>query len=123
MSAVEQRLKIAEWMAVCIEDRRDPDRVVHGLAEMIRYRALLIAAGYPDGNNCDALRSDPAIKMAVGRLPESSADLCSQPTIRRASPCSPTNRRAAAVVDGPDAPAETRRATSKPHHQRPRRHR
>jgi hypothetical protein len=78
MSAVEQRLKIAERMAACIEDRRDPDRVVHGLAEMIRYRALLIAADYPDGNNCDALRSDPAIKMAVGRLPESSADLCSR---------------------------------------------
>jgi hypothetical protein len=57
MSAVERRLKIAEPMAACIEDRRDPDRVVHGLAEMIRYRALLIAAGYPDGNNRDALRS------------------------------------------------------------------
>ena len=50
---------------------------------MIRYRALLIAAGYPDGNDCDALRADPAFKMAVGRLPESGADLCSQPTISR----------------------------------------
>ncbi|MGH7098930.1 MAG: transposase [Stellaceae bacterium] len=29
----------------------------HGLAEMIRYRALLIAAGYSDGNDCGALRS------------------------------------------------------------------
>jgi hypothetical protein len=48
---------------------------------MIRYRALLIAAGYPDGNDCDALKLDPAFKMAVGRLPESGADLCSQPTI------------------------------------------
>src|SRR5260221_5468837 len=47
------------------------------------YRALLIAAGYPDGNDCDALRTDPAFKMAVGRLPESGADLCSQPTISR----------------------------------------
>jgi Transposase DDE domain group 1 len=80
LSAVEQRLKIAERLVACIEDRRDPDRVVHGLAEMIRYRALLIAAGYPDGNDCDALRSDPAVKMAVGRLSESGADLCSQPT-------------------------------------------
>ena len=50
---------------------------------MIRYRALLIAAGYQDGNDCDALRADPAFKMAVGRLPESGADLCSQPTISR----------------------------------------
>jgi len=28
------------------------------LAEMIRYRACLIAAGYPDGNDCDALKSE-----------------------------------------------------------------
>src|SRR6266581_1126034 len=42
-----------------------------------------LAAGYPDGNDCDALRSDPAFKMTVGRLPESGADLCSQPTISR----------------------------------------
>jgi Transposase DDE domain group 1 len=83
LAAIEQRLKIAERLAACIEDPRDPDRVVHEFAEMIRYRALLIAAGYPDGNDCDALRSDPAFKMAVGRLPESGDDLCSQPTISR----------------------------------------
>ncbi len=83
LSAVEQRLRIAERLAACLEDPRDPDGVRHELAEMIRYRALLIAAGYPDGNDCDALRSDPAFKMAVGRLPESGRDLCSQPTISR----------------------------------------
>jgi hypothetical protein len=50
---------------------------------MIRFRVLLIAAGYPDANDCDALRIDPAFKMAVGRLPESGDDLCSQPTMCR----------------------------------------
>jgi hypothetical protein len=44
---------------------------------------LLIAAGYPDANDCDALRADPAFKMALGRAPESGADLCSQPTMFR----------------------------------------
>jgi Transposase DDE domain group 1 len=83
LAAIEQRLGIAERLADCIEDPRVPERVRHTLAEMIRYRALLIAAGYPDGNDCDALRADPAFKMAVGRLPESGADLCSQPTISR----------------------------------------
>jgi hypothetical protein len=83
LATIERRLKIAERLAACIEDPRDPERVRHGLAEMIRYRALLIAAGYPDANDCDALRSDPAFKMAVGRLPESGEDLCSQPTISR----------------------------------------
>src|SRR5260370_9588022 len=42
-----------------------------------------MAAGYPEGTECDLLKSDPAFKMAVGRLPESGADLCSQPTISR----------------------------------------
>ena len=50
LAAIEQRLGIAERLADCIEDPRAPERVRHGLAEMIRYRALLIAAGYPDGN-------------------------------------------------------------------------
>jgi Transposase DDE domain group 1 len=83
LAAIEQRLGIAERLADCIEDPRAPERVRHGLAEMIRYRALLVAAGYPDGNDCDQLKSDPAFKMAVGRLPRSGADLCSQPTISR----------------------------------------
>ena len=38
-------------LSACLEDPRDPDRVRHELAEMIRYRALPIAEGYPDGND------------------------------------------------------------------------
>src|SRR5256712_14020869 len=56
LAAIEQRLGIAERLADCIEDPRAPERVRHDLSEMIRYRALLIAAGYPDGHDCDALR-------------------------------------------------------------------
>ncbi len=83
LAEIERRLGIAERLARCLEDPRAPERVQHGLAEMIRFRALLIAAGYEDANDCDALRADPAFKMAVGRLPESGADLCSQPTMCR----------------------------------------
>ncbi|MGE5488235.1 MAG: IS1380 family transposase [bacterium] len=83
LAEIDRRLGICERLARCIEDPRAPERIQHTLAEMIRFRALLIAAGYPDANDCDALRSDPAFKIAVGRLPESGADLCSQPTISR----------------------------------------
>jgi hypothetical protein len=83
LAEVERRLGIAARLARCVEDPRAPDRIVHGLAEMIRFRALAIAAGYPDANDCDTLRKDPAFKMAVGRLPETGADLCSQPTMTR----------------------------------------
>jgi hypothetical protein len=83
LAEIEHRLGIAERLARCLEDPRSPERTQHGLAEMIRFRALLIAAGYEDANDCDALRADPAFKMAVGRLPESGAELCSQPTMCR----------------------------------------
>lgn len=90
LAAAEQRLGIAERLANCIEDPRASERVRHGLAEMIRYRVLLVAAGYPracpgesGSNDCDALKTDPAFKMAVGRLPERGTDLCPQLTIRR----------------------------------------
>jgi Transposase DDE domain group 1 len=83
LAEVERRLGIAERLARCLADPRSPGRAHHTLAEMIRFRVLLIAAGYPDANDCDALRSDPAFKMAVGRAPESGRDLCSQPTMCR----------------------------------------
>jgi hypothetical protein len=79
---VEQRLAIASRLASCIRDPRDPSRVVHGLDEIIRTRMLMIAAGYEDGNDADALRRDPMFKLAMGRLP-GDGDLCSQPTISR----------------------------------------
>jgi Transposase DDE domain group 1 len=83
LAEIERRLGLAERLARCLADPRSPERVRHTLAEMIRFRMLLIAAGYPDANDCDALRIDPGFKMAVGRLPESGADLCSQPTMCR----------------------------------------
>ena len=83
LAEIERRLGIADRLARCLDDPRDPERIGHQLAEMIRFRALLIAAGYADANDCDALRADPAFRMAVGRLPESGQDLCSQPTMCR----------------------------------------
>jgi hypothetical protein len=79
---IENRLGIADRLAACLEDPRTPGRVVHGLAEIIRFRLLMIAAGYEDGNDADSLRRDPAFKLALDRLPD-GAGLCSQSTISR----------------------------------------
>jgi hypothetical protein len=83
LADIERRLGLAERLARCIADPRMPERVHHTVVDMIRFRVLLIAAGYPDANDCDTLRADPAFKMAVGRAPESGRDLCSQPTMCR----------------------------------------
>ena len=55
---------------------------MHRLAEIIRFRMLMIAAGYEDGNDADTLRGDPMFKLALDRLP-SGEELCSQSTISR----------------------------------------
>ena len=67
LAEIERRLGIAERLARCLADPRSPERMRHTVADMIRFRVLLIAAGYPDANDCDTLRTDPAFKMAVGR--------------------------------------------------------
>jgi hypothetical protein len=56
---VEKRLGVADRLAACIRDPRDPDLITHSLADMIRFRMLMIAAGYEDGNDANDLRNDP----------------------------------------------------------------
>jgi hypothetical protein len=79
---IERRLGIADRFAACLKDPRMPEKVVHRLAEIIRFRMLMIVAGYEDGNDADTLRRDPMFKLALDRLP-SGNDLCSQSTISR----------------------------------------
>ena len=79
LRAAERRLGLAEALAGCIREWRDPERVVHTLPVMLRFRMFAIACGYEDADDCDALRGDPLFKLAVGRAPESGRDLCSQP--------------------------------------------
>src|SRR6516164_2946941 len=79
---VEQRLRLADRLAACIVDPRDPDQVTHSLADIIRFRLLTIGAGYEDGNDANCLRSDPMFKMALDLSP-SDRELCSQSTISR----------------------------------------
>ena len=81
LAEIERRLGIAERLARCLEDPRTPARVQHGLAEMIRFRALLIAAGYADANDCDALRP-----IRPSRWP-SAGCLSAAPTCAPSRPC------------------------------------
>jgi hypothetical protein len=53
------------------------------MADILRPRVFAIACGYPDANDLDDLRQDPAFKLACGRLPETGVDLTSQPTVSR----------------------------------------
>jgi hypothetical protein len=83
LGLAERRRALAQTLAALIADPRDPAHITHTVADVLRGRMLAIACGYPGGNDFDWLRSDPAFKLACGRLPDTGADLCSQPTISR----------------------------------------
>jgi hypothetical protein len=83
LAQAERRLGMIDRLAAHIPDGRNPARVVHALADILRARVLAIAAGYEDGDDLDALRHDPAFKMALGKAPGDAVGLASQPTCSR----------------------------------------
>jgi hypothetical protein len=89
LALADRRVRVAEKLSCVFPEWRDPSRIVHSLADMIRARIFAIACGYEDGNDLDRLRHDPAFKLACGRLPDTDRDLCSQPTLSRLenAPC------------------------------------
>ena len=77
------RLGLADVIAGPLPDTRHPSRIVHSYADMVTARMMAIAGGYEDCDDLDCLRTDPALKLACGRAPESGDDLMSQPTLSR----------------------------------------
>ena len=48
LRGAERRLGLSEALAGCIREWRDPERVVHVLPGMLRFRMFAIACGYED---------------------------------------------------------------------------
>ncbi len=80
---IERKAGLAQRLADCLRDRRDPAKVQHSLCDIIRFRIMMIGAGYEDGNDATALRHDPSFRIALERGPDTGPALCSQPTISR----------------------------------------
>ena len=83
LAGADKRLGLIDTLAAIIPDHRDPALITHSMADILRARVFAIACGYPDADDLDDLRKDPAFKLACGRLPESGDDLASQPTMSR----------------------------------------
>jgi hypothetical protein len=83
LAGADRRLGLIDTLAAIIPDHRDPAQITHTMSDILRVRVFAIACGYPDADDLDDLRKDPAFKLACGRLPESGDDLASQPTMSR----------------------------------------
>jgi len=80
---IDDKLDVCGRLARAIHDPRNPLFVIHPLVSLLRQRIFQIAMGWQDVNDSDWLRSDPAFKLALHRLPASSLNLASQTTLCR----------------------------------------
>ena len=94
-----ERLGFVDWLRRNLIDRRNPELITHPLSELVLTSVLLLAQGWRDQDDADALRDDPALRLAVserrGVAPLESAfqdgkrispfpdGLASQPTLSR----------------------------------------
>ena len=83
-----ERSGIVGWMTSRMRDPRRQEDVTHDLASLIRTVVLLAAQGWRDHDDADALRNDPAFRLAAssaaGLTPlADGGGLASQPTLSR----------------------------------------
>ena len=108
---------IVPWMTAQMKDDRRQADVIHDLPSLVRTMVLLAAQGWRDHDDADALRQDPAMRLAVsssaGLTPlTQNAGLASQPTLSRCAAmlAKPTNlkilREAALELAGRNLRAE-----------------
>ena len=60
-------LGVIKKVAKLLPDDRHQSYVDHTTEQLLSQRVLQIIAGYKDGNDCDALRHDPALRSACGK--------------------------------------------------------
>lgn len=97
-----ERIGFVDWLRRELVDRRAPELIVHPLIELVLTSVLLLAQGWRDQDDADALRDDPVLRLAVSTrrgtaplLPAPRDDrgcplvvpdgLASQPTLSRLS--------------------------------------
>ena len=85
---VMERSGIIEWLTERLHDPRQPHLLTYALADLLRTMLLLFAQGWRDQDDADALRLDPALRLAAagtrGTTPlAEGAHLASQPTLSR----------------------------------------
>src|SRR5690348_10027686 len=74
---VERRLGLFAALDRCIPDPRQPELITHDQRTMLAQRITAIALGYEDLNDHRALRTDPAVQLAVGQPPAEDRPLAS----------------------------------------------
>jgi hypothetical protein len=76
---LERRLGLLQRAASVLTDPRDPERITHSVADMLKQRVFALCQGYEDLNDHGELRRDLLLQTAVER----DTPLASAPTLCR----------------------------------------
>ena len=113
LRGVDQQIGLIDRLVQAVDDQRHPSYIEHPLRDLLAQRIFQIACGYPDGNDANALRTDPLFKLGVNRHPLAQAmDLASGPTFSRLENAVSTKdlyRLARAFVDSSSPATPSRR--------------
>ena len=103
LRGVDRQIGLTERVAAAFNDQRHPSDIAHPWRDLIAQRMDQIACADEDGNDANALRSDPLFKLGLERRPlDRESDLASAPTLSRLENAATTKdlyRIARAFVD------------------------
>jgi len=66
LAGADKRLGLIDMLAALIPDHCDPSRITHTMSDILRPRIFAIGCGYPDADDLDDLRTDPASSWLAG---------------------------------------------------------
>src|SRR5688572_29015077 len=81
--ALDTELGLTAGLATCLDDPREPGKVLHETRELLQQRIFGLCGGYADCNDAARLVHDPIHKLVLGRDPLTGLGLASQPTLSR----------------------------------------
>jgi hypothetical protein len=65
--ALDTELALTRRLAACLEDAREPGKVLHETIELLQQRIFGLCGGYADCNDAARLVHDPIHKLVLGR--------------------------------------------------------
>ena len=83
VKGLDTQLGLTRRLADCLDDAREPGKVLHETLELLRQRIFGLCGGYADCNDAARLVHDPIHKLVLDRDPLTGLGLASQPTLSR----------------------------------------
>lgn len=84
LRGIDRHIGLTSALAAAFKDTRHASYIDHSLRDLLAQRIYQMGCAYEDGNDANALRSDPMFKLALERRPlDAGTDLASAPTFSR----------------------------------------